>query len=82
MNENQRHDRVYRMIDDAISGQSGRQYQVNRAAIDTINARRPKEPIRRLQVWAERTRLTEDGPVPVAQLILSDYTLPDTEDSE
>jgi len=33
MNENQRWDRVYRMIDDAISGQGGRNYQLNRAAI-------------------------------------------------
>ena len=53
--------------------------EVNRAAIDTINARRPKEPIRRLQIWAERTLVTEDGPVPIAQMILSDHALPDEE---
>jgi hypothetical protein len=33
MNEDQRWNRIYRMIDDAIAGQRGRQYQVNRAAI-------------------------------------------------
>jgi hypothetical protein len=33
MGEDQRWDRVYRMIDDAIAGQRGRQYQANRAAI-------------------------------------------------
>ncbi len=33
MTEDQRWDRIYRMIDDAIAGQRGRQYQVNRAAI-------------------------------------------------
>ncbi len=33
MTESQRWDYVYRMIDDAIAGQKGRQYQVNRAAI-------------------------------------------------
>ena len=33
MNEDRRWDRIYRMIDDAIAGQRGRQYQVNRAAI-------------------------------------------------
>ncbi len=33
MTEAQRWDRIYRMIDDAIASQRGRQYQVNRAAI-------------------------------------------------
>ncbi len=33
MSEDQRWDRIYRMIDDAISGNRGRQFQVNRAAI-------------------------------------------------
>ena len=33
MNDDQRWDRIYRMIDDAMTGQRARQYQVNRAAI-------------------------------------------------
>lgn len=33
MTEDQRWDRIYRMIDDAIAGQRGRQYKVNRAAV-------------------------------------------------
>ncbi len=33
MTDSQRWNRIYRMIDDAIAGQRGRQYQVNRAAI-------------------------------------------------
>jgi hypothetical protein len=33
MTEDQRWDRIYRMIDDAVAGNRGRQYQVNRAAI-------------------------------------------------
>jgi len=33
MTEAQRWDRIYRMIDDAMTGNRGRRYQVNRAAI-------------------------------------------------
>ena len=33
LSEDQRWDRIYRMIDDAITSQRSRQYQVNRAAI-------------------------------------------------
>ncbi len=33
MNDDQRYDRIYRMIDDAIAGNRGRQTQVNRAEI-------------------------------------------------
>jgi len=55
----------------------------NHAAIEKYNRERPTWiPIRRLQVWAERTRLTEGGPVPVAQLILSDHALPATEEED
>jgi len=48
--------------------------EVNRKALEKLNADRPTwPPIVRLQVWAERWLLTEDGPLPIAQLVLSDY---------
>ncbi len=47
---------------------------VNAAAVEKYNGDRPTwPPIVRLQVWAERTLLSEDGPLPIAQLILSDH---------
>ena len=56
---------------------------INRAAIEKYNRERPTwVPIRRLQVWSERTRLTADGPVPVAQLILSDHAFAESEDDD